>query len=903
MRREHGDLPVQRTSFVGRQRERELIRRALRDAQVLTLTGVGGIGKTRLALQVATEEQDRFPDGAKWVDLAPLTEPESVPDAVAEAFQVRPLPGMTSLQAVSASLASRRALVVLDNCEHLLAASAEVAGEISRSATHVSVLATSRTPLGIPDEQQWSVPALSESEAGSLFAERAGQADHSFELSAENAGAVARICDELEGIPLALEIAAARTRVLSANQIADALAERLRLLGGGPRRSEARHQTLRASIDWSHELLDERERALFRRLAVFGGGHDLAAAEAVCGFAPLSPDQVLDLLDSLVEKSLVATKAGGPQVRFTLLETMRQYCWERLEAGGELEATRDRHLEHFLGMAERAAPNLGRAGESEWFDELDIEANNMAAAIDHAVEREPATALALSDALAMWRRARRPLSESEAAYARVLAASAGEPPGSRGPVMSARAYIAVGAGDLAKAEEFATDALALADEAEDPSTAARALAALGLGESYSNPAGGRTHLLRAAQEAESAGDDWARIEAAQFAALSFLFQDRHEEIEAVLAGVDELTDAVAEGGHLARRALIAGSVRLLDGELDSAEAVLESALTEIDADAVVEAWVGAQVGLVDTLRGAPDEAGERLDGLLDTALESGGGLAVPALLIWTAFAELSKGAFDAAEQRLAGVMPIVDGRDVLLSLWGFWLQAESRRMLGREDAGAAAERAVSLGDRVGNRLGAGRGHLTLARLAVAGGDLTGAEQHALTALDACAEGGHTTFVPECLDALAVIAAGSESHVEAARLLGAAAAGRESLGTARFVPEDEHWVSVEGGARSALGEADFSAALQEGRELGLKDAVAWRRRARGSRKRPSAGWQSLTPTEAKVAELVAQGMSNPEVGEKMFVSRATVKTHLSHIYRKLEIAGRAQLAAEAARRRD
>src|SRR4051812_17969402 len=292
-----GGLPAQLTSFIGRDRECEQVGSSLQDASLLTLTGVGGIGKTRLAHQVATEQLERFPEAVRWVDLGSLTEAASVADAVAEAFAIRPLPGMTSLQAVCASLAGRRALIVLDNCEHLLDASAELAEELGKAAPNVRLLATSRAPLGIASETRWDVPVMSvpestadpigavrRSEAGQLFVDRAGRADDSFTLSDENARAVVRICEELEGLPLALELAAARARILSSEQIADALADRLRLLGGGPQRVVQRHQTLRASIDWSHELLDEPERIMFRRLSIFIGDYDLDAAENVCAF-------------------------------------------------------------------------------------------------------------------------------------------------------------------------------------------------------------------------------------------------------------------------------------------------------------------------------------------------------------------------------------------------------------------------------------------------------------------------------------------------------------------------------------------------------------------------------------------------------------------------------------------
>ena len=908
-----GSLPAPLTSFIGREREREQIRESLRGARLLTLTGDGGCGKTRLALQTTGEILHQYEDGACWVDLAPVTAQEAVAGAVAQAFDVHPLPGMTPLQAVCGHLAARQTLLlVLDNCEHVLESSGEVAEQILQAAPGVTVMATSRAPLGLPEESDWRVPSLSvpdaesdsvdaveRSEAGRLFAARAAQADASFEVTDENAAAVAHICRKLDGIPLAVEVAAARTRVLSSAEIAEALADRLRVLGGGPRRA-ARHQTLRASIDWSYELLDERERAVLRRLAVFAGGLSLEAAEQVCAGGEVAVPEILDLLDSLVEKSLLSTEKRGERIRFNLLETIRQYARQQLEDKGELDRVSDRHRDYFLEVAERAAAHLGRRGEREWFDALDTEAVNLASAFDRAADTAPGLALRFNIALNMWRRARRPLGENETAYARSLAAAEAEPPGPRARVLWARAYNAIGGGEAEAAEIHATDALALAQEAGDKSTAARALGALGLTEGYVRPASGRSQLQRAVEFARESGDEWAQVEAAQFEAFTFLFQDRHPEIERAMAGFDDLTDEIAEGDQLARRALIRGSVELLDGDLDGAEQTLEAATAEIDADPAVEAWVEAQLALIDVFRGAPDAAIARLQALLATAAKSGGGLAIPALLIWTAFAELSQGSFEASRDRLTATISIIEGRDCLLTLWAYWLLAEDLRMLGDEDAQETAERAVAFGDETGNRLGGSRANLTLARITAARHEWATAERHALAHLDVCAE-SHATFVPSCFDALAEIAAGLESQEEAARLFGAAARGREQLGVARWTCEDELWKGIETDLRAGLGDDGYEAAWGSGNELGIEDAVAWVRRARGSRKRPSGGWEALTPTESKVAQLVAEGLTNPQIAEKMFVSRATVKTHLSHIYRKLEVGGRAELAAEAARR--
>ena len=317
------NLPVQLSSFVGRERELREVGRLLSEHRLLTLTGAGGCGKTRLAGEVASETLERFPDGAWWVELAPLAEERLVGAAIAEVLGVRPLPGMTELQAAGAYLAQRRALVVLDNCEHLAQACAEVAEALLAAAPEVVVLATSRAPLAATGEAEWRVPSLSlpgsgdgvqdeavggparadsPSDAVALFAERAVAARPDLSLSADDADSVAEICTELDGLPLAIELAAARVRMLSIPQIAGQLSDRFRLLTGGPRTATPRLQTLRASVDWSYELLADSERALLRRLSAFAGGFTLEAVEEICAGDPIAPARVLELLGSLVDQ-------------------------------------------------------------------------------------------------------------------------------------------------------------------------------------------------------------------------------------------------------------------------------------------------------------------------------------------------------------------------------------------------------------------------------------------------------------------------------------------------------------------------------------------------------------------------------------------------------------------------
>jgi predicted ATPase/class 3 adenylate cyclase len=347
------NLPSQLTTFIGREAELDLVQRLLGETRLLTLTGAGGCGKTRLALQVAAEVLDTFPDGLWWVDLAPVADPALVPSAVAAAVRVREVAAQGLTETLVRQLAARRVLLVLDNCEHQVAACATLAGLLLRGCPAVRVVATSREPLGIDGETIWRVPSLglpgaeapgiesrTQCEAVRLFIDRATRVRSNFGVTDDNVPAVAEICRRLDGIPLAIELAAARTRMLTPEQIADGLGDRFHLLTAGTRGVLPRQRTLEASVDWSHDLLGIDERTLFRRLAAFAGGFTLEAAEAVCAGEGIERQDVLDLLGQLVDRSLVQVDTEGPSARYRLLETVRYYARAKLIDAGEAQSSR-----------------------------------------------------------------------------------------------------------------------------------------------------------------------------------------------------------------------------------------------------------------------------------------------------------------------------------------------------------------------------------------------------------------------------------------------------------------------------------------------------------------------------------------------------------------------------------
>jgi predicted ATPase/class 3 adenylate cyclase len=385
------NLPQQVTSFIGRDRELAELKRLLPTTRLLTLLGAGGIGKTRVALHAAAEVMDDYPDGVWFVDLAPQADPHLVSQTVASVLGVKEEPGHSVGEALVNYVRDKRLLLVLDNCEHLLQACADLASQLLRAGGQLRILAASREPLRIAGETNFPVPALAvpderasatpevleRYEATRLFVHRARASHPQFEITDRNASAVVDICRRLDGIPLAIELAAARVRTLPVETITGRLSDRFRLLAGGDQTALPRQQTLRALIDWSHDLLTESERVLLRRLSVFAGGWTLEAAERVGSGGDLVEADVLDVLSNLVDKSLVVLDAGG--ARYRLLETVREYARERLDRSDDARSARLRHLEHFVAFAETARPALYGPDRAPWLARLDLERENLLA--------------------------------------------------------------------------------------------------------------------------------------------------------------------------------------------------------------------------------------------------------------------------------------------------------------------------------------------------------------------------------------------------------------------------------------------------------------------------------------------------------------------------------------------
>ncbi|HKP15760.1 MAG TPA: BTAD domain-containing putative transcriptional regulator [Gemmatimonadaceae bacterium] len=478
---EAAHVPVHLTRFVGRERELEDLAGLVRSARLLTLTGAGGSGKTRLAEELAHRCGDSF-DRVGWVDLAPIGDARLVAQLIATTLHVPSRAGTTPLQALVGSLCDARALIILDNCEHLVDASAEIVDALLRSCPRITILATSREALGVASETAWLVPPLASAEAIQLFVERARATLPSFTLTKANTDAVSEICRRLDCIPLAIELAAARVRVLSPEQIARRLDDAFRLLTSGSRTALPRHRTLRATMEWSYQLLTEREQVLMRRLSLFFGSFTLDAAEAVCTGDPLETEDILDGVSALVDKSIVAMEPGDGVARYRLLETVRQYGLERLKESGERPAQEDRYVGYYLGVIENAAPNLvGGSNAPTLIAELVAEQDNLRACSCWAIGRDDRAEVALRFVGAMywfWY-ALGQFREARDLTDRALALQADCAPLFRGRALVSSALTALAQGEYPLACRHFEEAFPLLRQAGDVDTVGAALAKYG----------------------------------------------------------------------------------------------------------------------------------------------------------------------------------------------------------------------------------------------------------------------------------------------------------------------------------------------------------------------------------------------------------------------------------------
>jgi predicted ATPase/class 3 adenylate cyclase/DNA-binding CsgD family transcriptional regulator len=900
------NLPVQLTSFVGRQSEIRNLRDALASNRLVTLTGAGGAGKTRLALQVAADPAEKYDDGICYVDLAPITHPDVVPVTAARALGLPDQPGRSTIDTLQLHLRDRHVLLVLDNCEHLLDSSALLVAALLGAAPRLTVLATSREPLGVTGEAAWQVPSLSLSdEAIELFADRARLVRTGFTVNDDpqtgDASAVTEICRRLDGMPLAIELAAARVRTLSLTEILDSLHDRFRLLTGGSRIAVRRQQTLRASVDWSHALLTGTERVLFRRLAVFLGGFDLDAARAVAGADGVERYQVLDQLTLLVDKSLVVAENTGGRTRYRLLETVRQYALEKLGESGEVDAVRSRHRDYYTAMAALLdAP--ARTDYQQSLERAELEMDNLRNALGWNLETsDTERALLLASSLQPLWITRGRILEGRSWFDTVVAerdlndlevAAA-----VRARALADTAVLSMFAG---RSIDRAERALAIARELGDPALLARALTACGFiagSLNYNAEAAGK-YYSEALVFARRLDDRWSLSQILAWQANTAV--NVGDPIVARAAGEEgrDLADAIGDRPNSRWCRTFLAWVQLMEGDLLGALAGFRGVSAECDADhdeflkPITLMGVGvasANQGDVDAARVAADKALEAASGM-DVYFRGMGHTAATMAALAAGDVSAAHDASERADHYIGLAQP-----QMAVAQRGFGsvevALADGDLVLARR----WADETVSVA--TGWHLVAAL--LARTRVGLAGGDRDEAERDAHQALACAVRSGVYHPLPGILECLADLARDTDSQ-QAARLFGAAEAFRQRTGMVRFKVHQARYESSVAALRDAMEESDFDAAWAQGAALSIEEAIAYAQRGRGQRKRPASGWESLTPAERDVVRLVCDGLANKQIATRLFISPKTVQAHLSHVYTKLGLTSRVQLVQEAAR---
>lgn len=942
--------------LIGRERELDELHGMLGDARLVTVTGAGGAGKTRLALELA----DNFAADEREcviVSLASVAGERELLDALLGALGARERFGSTPMQVLLERAASLRALLLLDNCEHLLEPLRASISELLGVAPHLQVLATSREPLRLRGERvlrldPLSVPssddvaALVRSNAARLFVDRAACADPAFALTPSTSRAVAEICRQLDGLPLAIVLAAARVDTLTVQEIASGLSADGRLSTADGAEQTSGHRSLRASLDWSYRLLSERERRLLRRLSVFSGGFGTSAAAAVAaseagaaetgaaetgsaetGAAETSAaeagaaetgaanaGEIRELLEGLRRKQLISRDARTD--RWSLLATVVEYAAERLVEAGESEQTADLHMRFFRGYAAHAD---GLLLEADGHALIDRDRANLRLALLRALDLDRGSALEIAAALMCHWILAEHYGEAHAACASILASAETQDD------LGARAIVACGAGlvatlmqDYDAASANTRSGLALAAGLTDGPVKARCLlfASAVLLQTGLDAQQGMEHAQDAVRLARAAEDWFCLAFALVNLAISLMLCGRFDAIERVHEELLQIPRAcehprlrVWAEHALAWAQINAGSLR---------RALEHIELTfRIEGDAPSMAHfqsVGFRIHALARIGRTDQAIAEAAEALL-RARESGALMAIPAIELAQMVAQFMQGDLDAADARARGLLAMPHLHTLALAHETLGRIALMREQI--DEAHAHADHLQALAERFASPRQRALADCIRGHTALQAGQPSHARELLHAALETCAELGLHHDLADVLDALAIDALtpqpaatraagehqpaspGAQDIERAARLAGAASAIRHQFGCIAGPDTSKRLTAALDRAQECEHSERWQTAWKQGQALASAEAVAYARRGRGPRDRPQTGFDSLTPTERQIAKLAADGLTNPQIAAQLFIARGTVKMHLANIYRKLRVGNRVELARRIA----
>jgi len=899
-------LPPRRSPFVGRTADLGEIAARLARYPVVTLTGVGGVGKTALAVEAAwTEVSAGRADLACYVDLVPCRGDQQVVAALVEAVGIRGAEAAAGLDAVAEAVSGRRSLLVIDNCEHVLEPARRACGQLAGRAADLRVLATSRIPLDIEPECVWRVQPMAvpgedgpvaATEAVTLFLARAAMAGVTVRAGPGELVLAGSICRQAGGLPLALELAASRLRVASLTELAEGLGP-----SGWPARTtgSGRHDSLEACLSWSHALLPADAAVVFRRLSVFPGGFDLAAAREVAGAPPVETGQVGVLVEQLVTASLLEADTSGTRTRFRFHEPVRQYAAARLADAGEEKLVRWRHARAFLARAEAIEPLLFAPRAEQQCDLLEFDRPDHDAALGWFLScGATAEAQRLAAALYFFWYTRGLFVTGLRWLRTALEAEAQVEPLVRLRAEVGLAQLAFIAGDYLASFAAIESALPAARLLGDEVVLARCLATAGYVWWFLDPGRSAALFEEGLEAAGRSGDDWTRSTGLAGLGWARYFAGRFDDATGPLREGIELTARSGRRQQFAMAVLGRAAVELWLGQLAAAEASAQQALGVLLAigDAT---WTSAALAIlaeIERARGRLNTAGQHAAEAIEIAGRANSAINVMLATGHLGRILLARGEPGAAAHLDQAVQ--LARAFAVRPLLAWWLDSlgELAELEGRHgDARSWYEQAAGHAAECGLAADAARARHHLGRLAWMTGDLASAVNICHEALAGQLEAGDCLGLVETLETLGGLLIDEGHARRGLPLLAAASAARERLGFPVRPAEAGRIAGWVASGRENLGE-QAQPAWERGAGLSVQEAAAMARRGRGPRRRPAFGWPSLTPAERNVADLVARGLTNPEIAARLGISAGTVKGHVSSVLRKLGVHTRAELAA-------